>query len=78
MPGELSITVPALNVIVTARTPASIGEEEDVIVEDVRELEPHNFKVRIVEYVGGDDLRISRTYTELPEGVTSAQRLSHD
>jgi len=69
-PSDLNVDVPALTVTVTARTPASVAPEEEVIVEDARELEPHNFKVRIVDYVGGDDLRISRTYTELPEGVS--------
>ena len=69
-PSDLNLDLPALTVTVTARTPASVAPEEEVIVEDARELEPHNFKVRIVDYVGGDDLRISRTYTELPEGVS--------
>ena len=67
---DLGFQVSALTVSVTAHTPSSVNFEEEVIVEDERELEPHNFKVRIVDYVGGDDLRISRTYTELPGGVT--------
>lgn len=66
---DLGFQVSALTVSVTAHTPASVNLEEEVIQEDERELEPHNFKVRIVDYVGGDDLRISRTYTELPEGI---------
>jgi len=66
---DFGFQVPVLNVSVVARTPDSVNFEEEVIVEDERALEPANFKVRIVDYVGGDDLRISRTYTELPGGI---------
>lgn len=66
---DLGFQVSALTITVTAQTPSSVNLEEEVIQEDERELEPHNFKVRIVDYVGGDDLRISRTYTELPGGI---------
>jgi len=66
---DLEFQVSVLSVAVTAHTPASVALEEEVIQEDERELEPHNLKVRIVDFIGGDDLRISRTYTQLPEGI---------
>jgi hypothetical protein len=66
---DLGFQVSALTVAVTAVTPASVNIEEEVVQEDEQTLEPFNFKVRIVNYVGGDDLRISRTYTELPGGI---------
>jgi hypothetical protein len=47
----------------------TVRVQESVIREDSRELEPHNLSVRIVDFVAGDDLRISRLYTELAEGI---------
>ena len=47
----------------------TVSLQESTIQEDSRELEPHNLKVRIVDFVGGDDLRITRLYTELAGGI---------
>lgn len=67
--GEQTIDVPLVSSAFTVYAPA-VNVSESTIQEDVRELEPHNLKVRIVDFVGGDDLRITRTYTELQGGIS--------
>ena len=67
---DLTYHVPALAVSVAAVTPDYVGPEEDVIIEDVQTLEPYNLSVEIDDYVAGDDLRISRTYTGLAGGIS--------
>ena len=66
--GEQTVEVPLLSSAFTVYAPA-VNVSESTIQEDARELEPHNLKVRIVDFVGGDDLRITRTYTELQGGI---------
>jgi len=67
--GEQGLTVPLVSSPFTVYAP-SVSVSGSTIQEDSRELEPHNLKVRIVDFVGGDDLRITRTYTELQGGIT--------
>lgn len=67
--GEQSVAAPLISSPFTVYAPA-VHLQESTIQEDTRELEPHNLKVRIVDFVGGDDLRITRTYTGLQGGIT--------
>lgn len=60
--------VPLITSTVTLHAPL-IAESEASIVEDSQILEPHNFKVRMVDFVAGDDVRVSRIYTGLPAGI---------
>lgn len=65
---DLGIGVPLISNPFTIYEP-TIRSLEATIQEDSRELEPHNLKVRIVDFVAGDDLRISRLYTDLAGGI---------
>ena len=65
---DLGLVPPLLDSSFTVYAP-SVHVSESTIQEDSRELEPHNLKVRITDFVAGDDLRISRLYTELAEGI---------
>jgi hypothetical protein len=66
--GEQTIEVPLVSSAFTVYAP-QVNVSESTIQDDSRELEPHSLKVRIVDFVGGDDLRITRTYTELQGGI---------
>ena len=66
--GDQTITAPLVSAPFTVHAP-SVNVQETTIQEDIRELEPHNLRVRIVDFVAGDDLRITRTYTGLAEGI---------
>jgi hypothetical protein len=65
---DAGIAPPVVSNAFTVYAP-TVYPQETTIQEDSRELEPHNLKVRIVDFVGGDDLRITRTYTELAGGI---------
>lgn len=66
---DLGFAPPVISNPFTVYAPA-VNVSESTIQEDSRELEPHNLKVRIVDFVAGDDLRITRLYTELQGGIT--------
>ena len=62
------LTPPLLTNSFTLYAP-SLDVGESSLQEDSRELEPHNLRVRITEFVAGDDLRITRLYTGLTGNI---------